>query len=183
METVTQHAVSRLCLLWLLLLGSCAAATERQVEEADSPEAACTHSHSGPSAVDASDPRVAQASETCRGDDGECTASVPCIGTVAERVCEVQRLVVSADAAICIAKLHGLTDGVAGISAELVYNHGYRRIVWNVANVTYDRSVDSPPTADGTATGSLDRGGQLFSIDAASGEVLTGFGDAWREIS
>jgi hypothetical protein len=118
----------------------------------------------------------------CEQDSGPCTASDSmCKGSAANRVCNPARLRVTAPAAVCIAQANGLTDGLSAPQAQLIYNFGYRRIIWTVRNMTYDRSTDA--TGPFPATGVVDRGGQIFAIDAIDGTAYDGAAGQWAEIS
>ena len=55
-----------------------------------------------------------------------------------------------------------------GPKATLVYNFGFRRMIWGTGNTIYDRARGVPP-ADGKGG---DAGGQSFSVDAVTGLVL-----------
>ena len=78
----------------------------------------------------------------CRKDDGACQASIPCSGSVADRICEDAPFI-TPDAAHCIA-MYPWFDGVqAGLTVTLVYNYGYRRVVWNVMSDRFSVTVDA----------------------------------------
>jgi len=93
------------------------------------------------------DPGVIQ--DECVADDN------PCPGTF-----------ISRDAALCIAELEGLEEGIAEWTASLVYNYSYHRPIWAVDNTTYEDECES--RGDGLA------------IDAVTGEVLDSYG--WNSI-
>ena len=51
---------------------------------------------------------------------------------------------VTHDAALCIARLDGMSEGLSGLNAGLTYYYGeICRIVWDVQNTTY-RHGDQP---------------------------------------
>jgi hypothetical protein len=65
-----------------------------------------------------------------------------CSGSVADRICE-DTLFITPDAAQCIA-MNPWFDGVqAGLTVTLVYNYGYRRVVWNVMSDRFLVTVDA----------------------------------------
>lgn len=66
--------------------------------------------------------------------------------------------IITHDAAVCIARAKGLAEGAYGYAAGLVYNYGYRRIIWTVQN-----------TLQSDANG---KGGTVMYIDATTGQVL-----------
>ena len=68
-------------------------------------------------------------------------------------------LVMTRDAAICVAKHHGLATGIAPLRAGLVFHATQLKIVWNAHNTTSD---------DGQGTASGDTG----RVDAITGELL-----------
>lgn len=65
------------------------------------------------------------------------------------------------DAAICAAKLGGLSDGIGGLEAGLTFLAKSARVVWNVQNLTA-----------GTQ-GSGETSGDTVTLDAVDGSVLT----------
>jgi hypothetical protein len=73
--------------------------------------------------------------------------------------CDPNRIM-TRDAAVCIARAEGLTEGIIGLQAGLVYNVGVRRIIWVVRNTTSSNT-------DGNGAH-----GQQLSIDAITGAVL-----------
>lgn len=101
----------------------------------------------------------------CVGDSGECQASTTCSGSVSNRQCDASHFI-TAQAATCIAETRGLDQGLQGLSVTLVYNAAYRRVVWNVSNVLYDRALGQV-SADDVG----DSGGESLSVDATSGEA------------
>ena len=103
-----------------------------------------------------------EAVRECVGDDGACTASTECSGTVEGRECSAERLI-TLGAATCIAGMAGLEPGLSGLTAGMTYHHGFRRIVWNVQNVV-------SRGGDGSSSG------QSVSIDAVTGGLLGWFG-------
>jgi hypothetical protein len=103
---------------------------------------------------------VAQAVSECREDTSECRSPVACGGTVEGRICDESRLI-SWEAVRCVAAGAGLAEGLNGIGGGLVYNFRFRRITWSVGNTLYDRSRVGG-----------DFGGQLFTIDGVTAELL-----------
>jgi hypothetical protein len=73
---------------------------------------------------------------------------------------------VSPSAAVCIARAHGLPDGLSAPSVTLVYNSGFRRVVWSVLTVTDNSRSDS-------VWGAAD------SIDAVTGAVFENGISGW----
>lgn len=65
------------------------------------------------------------------------------------------------DAAICAAKLGGLSDGIGGFKAGLAFLAKPARVVWNVLNRTAGNQ------------GSGEASGDTVTIDAVDGSVLT----------
>ena len=65
---------------------------------------------------------------------------------------------ITRDAALCIAELAELEDGLEGHQAWLVFNHDELRPCWAVQNVLIDEQFEG--------------GGEVLLIDAISGEVL-----------
>lgn len=100
----------------------------------------------------------------CTNDSGDCQASIPCEGTAEDRECD-SALFLGADASTCIAEAKGEERGLQGLEPHLVYDQSHRRVVWQVRNVLRE----SP---DGSSDG------QIFVIDAVTGEVLAMLG--WR---
>ena len=47
---------------------------------------------------------------------------------------------ITRDAALCIAEVEGLSEGVTDWQAGLVYHHGYSTVVWNVVSKNIDES-------------------------------------------
>jgi hypothetical protein len=131
-------------------------------EEADP----CVKAHPRGMEPISSNDALVQALSECSGDSGECRASTACQGAAADRVCEIAPLI-SAEAARCVAQGNGLEMGIDRVRVSLVYNYVYRRITWNVNNVTYDASVGAPPPGSNGQ-----RGGQSFLIDAISAKML-----------
>ncbi len=70
-------------------------------------------------------------------------------------------------AAVCIAELEGMAQGLTPWTANLVYNNGHRRVIWSVMNTMAQR-------ADGGS------GGALLMLDATTGFVLESGG--WEAI-
>jgi hypothetical protein len=70
-------------------------------------------------------------------------------------------------AAVCIAELEGLAQGLAPWTVDLIYNSGHRRVIWSVTNRTEER-------ADGAS------GGALLAVDASTGFVVESGG--WAAI-
>jgi hypothetical protein len=62
------------------------------------------------------------------------------------------------DAALCVARAQGLSEGLAGLKAGLIFSPKLGRIVWNVQNTT----AIQPDT----------RGGEAVTLDAITGSVL-----------
>lgn len=91
---------------------------------------------------------------------------MPCTGTAEGRVCDESKCI-TADAAVRVARTNGLPEGLDGPKASFVYNYDYRRLIWSVENLQYDRSRPGSP-----ASGSADRGGDVFIVDAVTGELL-----------
>ena len=68
-------------------------------------------------------------------------------------------IVVSKSAALCIARDAGLSEGLVGFRADLVYNYQYQLPIWSVGNVLVDDGAD----------GSI---GSAVAISAVDGTVL-----------
>ena len=98
----------------------------------------------------------------CLSDSGECQASIPCQGSIDERECDAA-LFFGPDASSCIALARGQQRGLRELEPQLGYDFGHRRVTWSVRNVQHE----SP---DGTS------GGQIFVIDAITGELLDQLG-------
>jgi hypothetical protein len=84
-------------------------------------------------------------------------ASSSCQGNADAWICDASQLITAA-AALCIAHASGLANGLDSPSAQLIYNYGYRRMIWYVQNVL-DRSGPSER-------------GAAYDIDAVTGQVL-----------
>lgn len=112
--------------------------------------------------------------DECAEDSGPCNAVIgDCAGAVEDRICDPIRFVVTPSAAICMAKAHGLQQGLRAPTAEIMYHYNFRRALWAVKSVLLDNSDDH----------ATDREGQIFFIDAVTGAVVGGTGLMWREIS
>ncbi|MDP7110332.1 MAG: hypothetical protein QGH45_00140 [Myxococcota bacterium] len=74
---------------------------------------------------------------------------------------------ITRDAALCIAELAELDDGLEGYQAWLVFNHDEQRPCWAVQNVLYDEQFEG--------------GGEVLLIDALTGEIL--FDGEWNWIA
>lgn len=72
-------------------------------------------------------------------------------------------LLMTREAALCVAKLLGLPPGIAAWKAGITYNFKYERIIWNVQSILQD---------DGQGT----QQGAFVAIDAIDGKKL-GEGD------
>ena len=125
----------------------------------------CVSQHPRGSAAIASADMLATVLADCRKDDGECLASTPCTGSVANRICEDSSFI-TPEAALCIAMSAGLERGLDAPTVTLVYNYAYRRVIWSVMNVLYDGTRVLPPGAPGSKNSS----GFWFSVDAVTGE-------------
>ncbi len=73
---------------------------------------------------------------------------------------------ITRDAALCIADLEELDEGLEGLQAWLVFNHDELRPCWAVQNVLVDDTYEG--------------GGEALLIDAITGEVL--FAGEWNWI-
>lgn len=74
---------------------------------------------------------------------------------------------ITRDAALCIADLEELDEGLEGLEAWLVFNHGEQRPCWAVQNLLYESAAEG--------------GGEVLLIDAITGEVL--FAGEWNWIT
>lgn len=63
------------------------------------------------------------------------------------------------DAAVCVAKLSGLANGIAGFKAGIGFNGKFMRVVWNVQNLT-----SGTPSGVGA--------GDTVTLDAVDGSLL-----------
>lgn len=75
-------------------------------------------------------------------------AGSPCADTI----------VVTRDAAECIAQADGMEEGLEGRYADLIFNHAFNLPIWAVSNVLTSEGAEA--SGDG------------LSIDAATGEIL-----------
>jgi hypothetical protein len=80
--------------------------------------------------------------------------------------CDVSRFM-SVDAALCIARQSGLTEGQSGLRGSLVYNFRFHRVIYSVENVLHEM----PGKASGDS----------LTIDAITGSVLER--SSWGSIS
>lgn len=78
-------------------------------------------------------------------------------------------LLISRDAAFCIASELKLAPGLRAWDAHLVYNSRYKRVLWVVQNLT----LDNP--------GNCEKAGAAVSVDAETGEQV-GEGQGWSSI-
>ena len=88
----------------------------------------------------------------------ETDAGAPAAPAEAGSDCDATKIMTH-DAALCVARASGLTEGLSGLKAGLVYHVGYRRILWYVINKTRD-------------DGNGQQGGDEMDIDAITGAVL-----------
>lgn len=158
-------ATAPLCIACLFLLTVGCQSDDQGAVDSDAGEApACIADHPrGDEPV--ADPELLDSYlANCRDDSGTCMASSPCTGTAAGRVCDASRLITE-EAAGCIARAGGISEGLEGLRIQLGYNYGHRRMVWNVTNVLSRSSPDAGP-------GSFRQDGDAWSVDAVTGEIL-----------
>jgi hypothetical protein len=75
--------------------------------------------------------------------------------------------IMSAEAAACLARVHGLAEGLSDWSINLVCHAGHEVIVYNVTNLEQDEGPDG-------------QSGSSITLDAQTGESLAAL--AWRAI-
>jgi hypothetical protein len=92
-----------------------------------------------------------------QGEDAAAQASSECLAN-AGTACDAASFISEA-AAICIAEVEGLAEGLEPWRLALVYNSGHGRVTWSVTNTTYG------PNDDGASGWSL-------TLDAPTGVVL-----------
>ena len=74
--------------------------------------------------------------------------------------CETSGYRVTPQAAVCLAEAYGLAAGISPWERSLIYNYGFKTVIWVIHNTTWSSSEI------------YNKKGDMLSISAATGELL-----------